>query len=127
MISPMVKMMRITLMLLAALFLARGPAAYAEQALAIHVHHGHAEDTRHPVHMPSGIYRGEKQCSKAGCALTSCSLQMTLLAIMPDHQPGDLQALRATFPFVDDTSLSPLRQAPPSPPPKSPRLVTRAA
>jgi hypothetical protein len=123
----MVKMVRIALMFLAALLFAGGPIAYADWPAPEHIHLSHQELAMHVGHAPMNAYGMEKQCSKAGCALASCPLQMAALAIVPEYQAFGPALLSLVFAMPDDASLSSLHTGPPSPPPKSPLLVTRAA
>lgn len=124
---PMVKMIRITLMLLAALFLARGPAAYGSQPAHDHIHASHAAMTLHRGHAPINVYQGEKQCSKAGCALASCQMQISAVAILPDCRPADPNMSSPAYAVPGEVSFSSLRNGPPSPPPKSPIRHLQAA
>jgi len=116
----MVKFVRVMLMLLAALFLARGPVTYASQPALDHVHTNHAELVLHRGHAPIDGHRIETQCSKAGCALASCQVQSVTAAILPDC-PSAIQPARSlAYALPRDVTLSSLRSEPASPPPKSP-------
>lgn len=116
----MVKFVRVMLMLLAALFLARGPVAYGAQPAPDHVHLSHAELTTHRGHWPMDGHQAETQCSKAGCALAACQVLSATAAILPDNPIAVPVLSSPTFALPDDIGFSSLCDGPPSPPPKSP-------
>lgn len=116
----MVKFVRVMLMLLAALFLARGPVAYGSQPAPGHIHLSHTELALHRGHAPMDGHQAETQCSKAGCALAACQVLSVTAAILPDSQIDALPLLAPVYPHTDDATFSSLRNGPPSPPPKSP-------
>jgi hypothetical protein len=123
----MVKFVRVMLMLLAALFLARGPAIYGAQPAPDHIHVSHAELTLHRGHMPVEGRQIATQCSKAGCALASCQMQSVTAAILPDC-PSDRHPVHSlAYALPQDVSLSSLHSEPASPPPKSPIGLSLAA
>ncbi|GGF78154.1 hypothetical protein GCM10010924_01440 [Rhizobium wenxiniae] len=116
----MVKFVPVMLMLLAALFLARGPAIYGAQPARDHIHASHAELTLHRGLTPVDGHQIEIQCSKAGCALASCQVQSVTAAILPDC-PSAIQPSRSlAYALPRDVTLSSLHNEPASPPPKSP-------
>lgn len=122
----MVKFARVMLMVLAALFLARGPVAYGAQPAPGHVHLSHAELAMHrgtPMDSP----QAKTQCSKAGCALAACQVLSVTAAILPDSQIAAPVFLAPAYPHTDDAAFSPLRNGPPPPPPKSPIDHVQAA
>ncbi len=116
----MVKFTRVMLMVLAALFLARGPVAYGAQSAPGHVHLSHAELAMHRGHTPMDGPQAKTQCSKAGCALAACQVLSVTAAILPDSQIAAPVFLAPAYPHTDDAAFSSLRNGPPSPPPKSP-------
>ncbi len=123
----MVKFIQVTLLLLAALFLSRGPAAYGPQSAPVHIYVSHAELVLHPAHAPMDGNLVEKQCSKAGCAIASCQLQSAAAAVLPDCPIAMQFPYSSAWTFSDDASFSSLRNGPPSPPPKSPIGYRQAA
>lgn len=123
----MVKFIRVMLMLLAALFLARGPVVYGSQPAPDHVHLSHTELALHRGHAPIDGHQIETQCSKAGCALAACLVLLATAAILPDNLTAVPSLLPPTYPRPDDAAFSSLRIGPPSPPPKSPIGYLRAA
>ncbi len=123
----MVKFVRVMLMLLAALFVARGSVAYDSQAASYHVHLSHMEMALHRGHAPMDGHQIEAQCSKAGCMLAACQAQSVTAAILP-HGPFAVPPLLSpSYNLPDDTAFSSLRKEPPSPPPKSPIGYLQAA
>ncbi|MEV4609693.1 hypothetical protein MRBLMR1_004792 [Neorhizobium sp. LMR1-1-1.1] len=116
----MVKFVRVILMLLAALFLARGPVAYDSQPAPGHIHVSHVEIALHRGQTPVDGRQIETQCSKAGCALASCQVQSVTAAILPDCPLAIQPSRSSAYPLPDDVAPSSLREEPASPPPKSP-------
>ncbi|AYD00465.1 hypothetical protein [Neorhizobium sp. NCHU2750] len=111
-------------MLVAALLLSRGPVGYGDPSMPDHIHMAHSEITMHLGHAAGHGYLIEtRQCSKAGCAIAPCPLQMTALAILPTGSAFSAKRISPAHAMPQDTTASSLRASPPSPPPKSPELV----
>ncbi len=116
----MVKFVRVMLMLLAALFLARGPVVHGSHPTPDHAHASHVELTLHRGQTPVDGHQIETQCSKAGCALASCQVHSVTAAILPDCPSAIPPSRSLAYALPQDVTLSSLREEPASPPPKSP-------
>lgn len=114
----MVKTVRILLMLLAALFLSRGPEVYGA-SMPGRVFATQIEFVLHGSRMPTRGYRIEKQCSKAGCVLVPYVTQSPTLAILPDCQINFQPPLAAAYELAVEISFEAVLCGPLPPPPKS--------
>lgn len=115
----MVNLVRIALMLVAALVLARGTAVTIDRPMHEHGRMVVAELVVHADLRQTNVHRAGKYCSETGCTDLSCQMQCAAPAILADTVMLKLSSPAAHATLPDGAGLVALFFSPPVPPPKS--------